>query len=56
MRLSGRLLMFVRTEGQLQEGTITGPYAHARLAPGEVQTGKLSDEKFDISMEFKIVS
>ena len=36
-----------------QDDTITRPYAHAGLAPREAQTGRLSDEKVDISCVFK---
>ena len=35
-------------------GTVTRPYAHAGLAPGEVEMGRLGDEKFDISLDFKV--
>ena len=38
---------------QLQEGMISRPYAHACLAPGEAQAGRLGDENVDISFNFK---
>jgi hypothetical protein len=38
---------------QLQEGTITRPYVHACLAPGEIQVGTPSDENIDISLDLK---
>ena len=41
---------------QLQEGTISRPYAHACLAPAEAQAGKLSDENVDISLDLKAFS
>ena len=41
----------IRFERKLQEGTITRPDAHAGLAAGEVQTGMLSDENVDISLD-----
>jgi hypothetical protein len=37
----------------LQEGTITRPYVHACLAPGEIQVGTPSDENIDISLDLK---
>ena len=42
-----------RFESKSTKGTITRPYAHAGLAPGEVQTGKRSDETFDFSLDSK---
>ena len=57
MRFCVRLLMVFRDSlqfgSQLQEGTITRPYVHACLAPGEIQVGTPSDENIDISLDLK---
>ena len=37
---------------RLQKGTVTRPYAQACLALGEAQAGRVSNEQFDISLDF----
>ena len=41
-----------RFESKSSKGRITRPYAHAGLAAGDAQLGKLNDEKFDILLVF----